>query len=63
MPADPGAADAAGWVDLSGVSGSGHIDEPPARDYYYFVVFSSDDCDNSSSTSNLTDGTSTISVT
>jgi hypothetical protein len=56
VPATPAAALADGWV-LTDITGSGQIDEPPARDYWYYVAFIVSPCALVSPPSNMTGGT------
>ncbi|MGH7725307.1 MAG: FlgD immunoglobulin-like domain containing protein [Candidatus Eiseniibacteriota bacterium] len=54
-PATPAAALGDGWV-LTGVTGSGGLDEPSARDFWYYVAFLTDACGNVSAVSNVSGG-------
>lgn len=56
IPLDPDDAEANGWT-LTGLNGSGLIDEPGTRDYWYYVGFQYTNCGFVSPVSNMTDGT------
>ena len=55
VPGAPGSYPPAGWA-LTGVTASGGLDEPPARDAWYYVAYAIDGCGNATA-SNLTGGT------
>ena len=55
MPAVPGYPPPAPWV-LTGVTASGGVDTPPARDFWYHVLFFKDACGQVSAVSNITPG-------
>jgi hypothetical protein len=55
-PTPPAAYPPAGWTLASGVTASGQVDQPGARDVYYYVAYGRDTCGDASPVSAMTAG-------